>query len=371
MTIIFDDTITGHHLEYISYYHELAKRNGEEQFCFLLPKEFCKAKDTINWSEEPNVIVQYLNEYDREKCKKGNVFVAAWNKSRIVARESKRLNADRVILTTLMEFMPFLLFLLPEKCILSGIIYRIYLRNNEMSGVRLWLEKLRFFLMARIHKKSIFYILNDENSTKRLNCNFNTKKFKYLPDPVPNIDVSNIQNIRKELGIPDDKYIYLHFGGLTERKGTLEILKAILDADAETVSGKCFIFAGKIYDDIKKDFYNLYEKVKQKTEVLVFDEFCQYDFLYNLCKTCDCILIPYKMTNLSSGILGYAALFNKPVISPSQGLIGDIVRENSLGVTLRDVSASGISAAFNIYPESIINNYVTENSVDNFINTLA
>ncbi len=371
MTLIFDDTITGHHLEYISYYHELAKRNGEEQFCFLLPKEFCKAKDTINWSEEPNVTVQYLNEHDREKCKKGNVFVAAWNKSRIVARKSKRLNADRVILTTLMEFMPFLLFLLPGKCILSGIIYRIYLRDNEMSGVRLWLEKLRFFLMARIHKKSIFYILNDEKSVCTLNKEYNTTKFKFLPDPVPNIDISKAKDIRKELGISDNKYIYLHFGGLTERKGTLEILKAILDADAETVSGKCFIFAGKIYDDIKKDFYNLYEKAKQKTEVLVFDEFCQYDFLYNLCKTCDCILIPYKMTNLSSGILGYAALFNKPVISPSQGLIGDIVRENSLGVTLRDVSASGISAAFNIYPESIINNYVTENSVDNFINTLA
>lgn len=371
MTLIFDDTITGHHLEYISYYHELAKRNGEEQFCFLLPKEFCKVKDTINWSEEPNVTVQYLNEHDREKCKKGNVFVAAWNKSRIVARESKRLNADRVILTTLMEFMPFLLFLLPGKCILSGIIYRIYLRDNEMSGVRLWLEKLRFLLMARIHKKSVFYILNDENSTKRLNCNFNTNKFKYLPDPVPNIDISSVRSIREKLGILDSGYVYLHFGGLTERKGTLEILKAIMITDEKTLSNKSFVFAGKVYDDIREEFYNLLEQAKQRTNILVFDEFCQYDFLYNLCKTCDCILIPYKMTNLSSGILGYAALFNKPVIAPEQGLIGDIVRENSLGVTLRDVSASGISAAFNLLPVCKFSNYAARNSVDNFINILA
>lgn len=371
MTLIFDDTITGHHLEYISYYHELAKRNGEEQFCFLLPKEFCKAKDTINWSEEPNVTVQYLNEHDREKCKKGNVFVAAWNKSRIVARESKRLNADRVILTTLMEFMPFLLFLLPGKCILSGIIYRIYLRDNEMSGVRLWLEKLRFFLMARIHKKNILYILNDKKSVCTLNKEYNTTKFKFLPDPVPNIDISKTKNIRKELGISDNKYIYLHFGGLTERKGTLEILKAILETNEETLSNNFFIFAGKIYNDIKEKFYNLYEKARQKTDILVFDEFCQYDFLYDLCQTCDCILIPYKMVNLSSGVLGYAAVFNKPVIAPEKGLIGDLVKDNSLGIHLKDVTADGISKAFKIQPANKNNNYAISNSVDNFINTLA
>ena len=371
MTLIFDDTITGHHLEYLSYYHSMAERKREEHFMFLLPKEFEKAKDTIKWTEEPNITVQYLSVHDRERCKKDNVFVAAWNKSMIVARESKKINADRVILTTLMEFMPFLLFLLLGKCILSGIIYRIYLRDNEMSGVRLWLEKLRFLLMEKKKKKSVFYILNDENSTKRLNCNFNTNKFKYLPDPVPNIDISSVRSIREKLGIQDSGYVYLHFGGLTERKGTLEILKAIMITDEKTLSNQSFVFAGKVYDDIREEFYNLLEQAKQRTNILVFDEFCQYDFLYNLCKTCDCILIPYKMTNLSSGILGYAALFNKPVIAPEQGLIGDIVRENSLGVTLRDVSASGISAAFNIYPESIINNYVTENSVDNFINTLA
>ena len=371
MTIIFDDTITGHHLEYISYYHELAKRNREERFCFLLPVEFCKAKDAIRWTEEPNITVSYISESDRERCKKGNIFVSAWNKARLVARESKKLNADRVFLTTLMEIMPFLLFLLPDRCVLSGIIYRIYLRDNEMRGVRLWLEKLRFFLMARIHDKSVFYVLNDENSVCKLNEEYNTTKFVFLPDPVPNIDVSNIQDIRSELGISEEKYIYLHFGGLTERKGTLEILKAILDTDAETLSDRCFIFAGKIYDDIKDKFYELYEKARQKADILVFDEYCRYAFLYNLCKTCDCILMPYKMTNLSSGILGYAAFFNKPVIAPEQGLIGDIVRGNFLGVTLKDVSARGISAAFKLSPVCRLNNYAVRNSVDSFINTLA
>lgn len=371
MTIVFDDTITGHHLEYLSHYHALAGRKREEQFLFLLPKEFEKEKHTINWTDEENITVRYISDSDMAKCKNTNVFVAAWRKSRLVANEARKENAGRVILTTLIEFMPFLLFLIPSNCILSGIIYRIYLRDNNMSGIRLWLEKLRFFLMARIHKKSILYILNDKKSVCTLNKEYNTTKFKFLPDPVPNIDISSVRSIREKLGIQDSGYVYLHFGGLTERKGTLEILKAIMITDEKTLSNKSFVFAGKVYDDIREEFYNLLEQAKQRTNILVFDEFCQYDFLYNLCKTCDCILIPYKMTNLSSGILGYAALFNKPVIAPEQGLIGDIVRENSLGITLRDVSASGISAAFNIYPESIINNYVTENSVDNFINTLA
>ena len=371
MTIVFDDTITGHHLEYLSHYHALAGRKREEQFLFLLPKEFEKEKHTINWTDEENITVRYISDSDMAKCKNGNIFVAAWRKSQLVAKKARKENAGRVILTTLIEFMPFLLFFIPNNCILSGIIYRIYLRDNNMSGIRLWLEKLRFFLMARIHKKSILYILNDKKSVCTLNKEYNTTKFKFLPDPVPNIDISKAKDIRKELGISDNKYIYLHFGGLTERKGTLEILKAILETDEETLSNKCFIFAGKIYDDIKEKFYSLYEKASQKTDILVFDEFCQYGFLYNLCQTCDCILIPYKMVNLSSGILGYAAVFNKPVIAPDKGLIGDLVRDNHLGLVLNNVTAAGLSRTIGTPVIANANDYAIQNSVESFIQALS
>ena len=62
---------------------------------------------------------------------------------------------------------------------------------------------------------------------------------------MPNIDISSVRSIREKLGIQDSGYVYLHFGGLTERKGTLEILKAIMITDEKTLSNKSFVFAGK------------------------------------------------------------------------------------------------------------------------------
>lgn len=358
-------------MEFLSHYRDMAVRNKEEQYVFLLCQGFRQAKEKINWKDAENIKIEYLKESEQDSCQCGNAILKAWNKSQIVAKKAKKYKADRVLLTTLMEFMPFLLFLLPASCVLTGIIYRIFLRDDKMSGIRLWLEKFRFLLMSKFHRKAIYYILNDKGSVQKLNDIYNTSKFRFLPDPIPDINNNEVHDIRDELGIKEDKYVYLHFGGLTERKGTLEILKAILMADSDVLADRCFIFAGKIYDDIKEKFYNLLEKARQKTDILVFDEFCQYGFLYNLCQTCDCILIPYKMVNLSSGILGYAAVFNKPVIAPDKGLIGDIVRDHGLGINLKDVTADGISKAFKVQPTNKNNNYAISNSVDNFINTLA
>ncbi len=371
MTIIFDDTITGHHLEFLSHYYTMAVRKKDDRYCFILPKEFETEKSSLGWTDNPNITVRYLSDDEKSKCKKNNVFVAAWNKSRLVAKEARKLKADRIILTMLIEFMPFLLFMLPKHCVLSGILYRIYLRDDNMKGIRLLLEKLRFLLMATVHRNSMFYILNDRSSTDKLNKIYKTMKFKFLPDPVPHIDVHRIPDIRERLGISESKYIYLHFGGLTRRKGTLEIMKAIVMADRETLSDKYFIFAGKIYDDIKKEFYTLYDKAKQKTDIIVFDQFCPYSHLYQLCQTCDCILMPYTMVNLSSGILGYAAIFNKPVIGPHKGLLGELIHNYHLGTCIKRTDASNLVHILNKTHKYEPNNYAEERTVENFIHVLS
>lgn len=75
--------------------------------------------------------------------------------------------------------------------------------------------------------------------------------------------------------------------------------------------------------------------------MFVFDEFVLYLYWYNIRH--DAILIPYKNTAQSSGLLGYAAQFNKPLLAPSNGLIGKLVNEYKLGYLLDNLSPRTIA----------------------------
>ena len=149
-------------------------------------------------------------------------------------------------------------------------------------------------------------------------------------------------------------------------------MKKALDAsNKEDMQSRTFVIAGKIYDEIQHDFQSLLIEARKNANVLVFDRFCTYEYLYDLCFTADVILIPYHLTNLSSGLLGYASLFQKPVIGPSGGLIGQLIRSFGLGITISHISSEELLKAINRnqYPQ-IDSSYAEKNTIDKFINTL-
>ena len=214
------------------------------------------------------------------------------------------------------------------------------------------------------------YILNDEESTNVFNEIYHTNKFRFIPDPVPEIDITKCLNIRKDLNIPEEHKVYLHFGLMSERKGTLEILKAIEISSKSELNDVTFIFAGILDKGIKDEFVSLQDRIRDRVNILVFDQFCSYEFLFNLCFTCDVILMPYKLTSLSSGVIGYAAVFSKPVIGPSDGLIGNIIRKYNLGYCLPKITTAEIKKAFSTDIAVSENNYTRDNGLNGFINVI-
>lgn len=367
-TLIYDFSLSGHHLEYLHYYYLAAKIQPNNEFIFCVPKDFEEKKTMYTWNEAPNVEIKYIEENVLRDCNQGSIYRQGFKKSHEISRAAKEYNCNEVFLTMLMEVVPFILFFLPTKVKLSGIIYMIYLYElKNMSFLKRIFIKMRFFLLTKSNKTRSLFVLNDEHSTNKLNNIYNTNKFLCLPDPIADIDIKQCQDLRSNLNIHKDNTIYLHFGGLEKRKGTLEILKAIIISDRETLCKKTFIFAGKVGDTIKKDFYELLPSAKKNAQVLVYDEFCTYSFLHNLCYTCDIILMPYAFTNLSSGVLGYASVFEKPVIGPAGGLIGRLIRDYNMGVTIDEITPHNIMFAIQksiAYKESC---YLQLNDKDIFI----
>ena len=347
-TLIFDSSVTGHHLEYLHHYYMEAIGHTDEEYVIMVPNDFIKVKKDYDWPYSSNISFFYIPEEDEILLKETNFYKLGWNTSKILQRAVRKIKPDRVLLTMLMQFIPFIIFLLPRNVRVRGIMYKIYLYEvHRMGKLRLAAERLRFWLAARSSKIEQIFVLNDEDSARTFNTLYSTSKFRSLPDPVPSVDFSKVKSVREELGVSPVEKLYLHFGGLDGRKGTIDILKSIIASKKGELKDSCFVFAGRINKNTLNDFYDLLSVAKEKTRILVFDQFCSYDFLWNLCYSCDVILMPYHLTSLSSGILGYAAVFNKPVIGPDNGLIGNLIKKYELG----------ISTQFPLKPE-IYNNHI-------------
>lgn len=367
--LIYDDQLSGHHLEYIHHLHENACENKDIEFIFAIPPKFNKVKNQLVWKKSDNVGYHFL--LSNEINITGNFFIQSYKKSSIARKIALQYSVDEVFFIALMGLLPVLPFIMPKNIKISGIIYLIYLYRWKYATLTERVhDSLKYLLLSKKSNFRSVFILNDKSSSIFLNKKFKTSKFIYLPDPYLPIDESNLQNLREKYNIPHNNIICLHFGGLSVRKGTLKILEAIDILSKYELKDKSFIFAGKVYPDIKEEFYLKYNKLRDKVQILCFDEFCEYSFLGSLCLSSDFILLPYSNTAKSSGIIGYGAQFKIPVVVPNRGLLSKLVRKYKLGYSIDLNSPEEIAdslkkqvANYDRYKES---RYIVEHNVSQF-----
>jgi len=370
-TLIFDNVLSGHHLEYIHYiYNGACKRIGEE-FVFAVPKqEWNNVREKCEWPHADNIRWVMLDDYECQDVSKGSMLVRCFKLSRLVKRVALNENVSKIKLISLAGVIPFLPLMLPGDIKLSGIIYKIYLRAPK-KGFRSLIDKFRYTIMARSRSMDKVFILNDPRSAERLNKIYDSRRFISLADPVPQPDMNEVKNLRSILNIPSSAIVFLHFGAMDKRKGTLEILRALNVMPKQEHFNRYFIFAGRVGDNLKDQFYSLAKDAESKgAHIIIRDEFCSYELLHSLCHTSDVILIPYLLTDLSSGALGYAALHHKPVIGPASGLIGELINDNNLGLTLSCINPEMLAKSFSVnipYEESM---YAEKNSIYLFTKTI-
>ncbi len=370
--LIFETSVSGHRLEYIHHLYTKAIDYPENSFVFTLPKDFLDVKDKFTWPEASNIAFHLFEEKFQFST---SYIVGSFKVSRFLRSIINEFNIDKVFLISMMHLLPVLAFVLPRKVKLTGIIYTIYLYTwKDTPRFKRRKEAFKYLLLAKMSRFKNIFILNDEASTRYLNRLFKTNKFLFLPDPFVPIEQDHLCNLRKELNIPTTKKVFLHFGGLTHRKGTLEILKAIELMSEKELEDKCFIFAGKVYEVIKEQFYQLFNQQSKRGQLICFDKFCDYSFFGSLCLSSDYILTPYKDTAQSSGMLGFAAQFNKPVIAPRENLIGKLVKRYNLGITLNQVDALSLASIIKSLNSTADrekpNSYLKVNNIDSFTNVI-
>lgn len=334
-TLVFDACVFGHHLEYLHHLYERARALPQREFVFAVPEDFKTVSKTMEWIPAENISFHFFD---------GGKKLSPRSCSRFVGSLAKKYGVGEIFLISLMSFLPWLPLFVPARIRVSGIVYMIYLYRWKRSGfLTRALDVLKYLLFSRCRVFSRVFLLNDHAAPRYLNAKYRTKKFRYLPDPVAIPTDLHGVNIRAELGIPADARIFSHFGGLSEidRKGTVSILNALIEMPPQ--NGFAYVFAGRVGKMVSARFYELVERAKARGhQILVFDKFCEYEFLLNLCVSSDAILIPYQNTDQSSGVIAYAAASGTPVVAPTGGLLEKIIKRNHLGLFFRNASPAAI-----------------------------
>lgn len=344
--LVFEPFLSGHRLEYIHHLYEEAAKTPGNHYYFAVSNQFLTLKDHFEWSEAGHITFLYMDQrFVASSQHKGKV-KRIFSLVSLASEFAKKHKADDIFFISLAEYMPWLPLFFKARASVSGIIYYIYLYEWKSKGlISRMRDALTILLVIPVRKYKHVFLLNDTVAATYLNGKFSTGKFRYLPDPYMPFSghKENSDELRKRLNIGDMQKIFLHFGSMSFRKGTLNILQAIDLLPEKDTQDRCFIFAGKVNDDIKESFYALTESLKGRASIYVFDRFCEPSFLSSLCEACSVILAPYYNTAYSSGIVGYAANYRKPIVVPDRGLIGKLVRRYHLGYLLKDNSPQEIA----------------------------
>lgn len=323
---------TGHNLEYLHHEYIGASLDYSNQYVFCVPKDVQEKMHLFEWKQSNNICFDF---YVPPLGNGMSLIRATWRKYKAFRVLLDKHKPQQVFINYAYPLLPWVLLLKNKTLHLSCIVYKVYLYTWRTDS---WKRKLKSLIEMAIYRYSTLFehvfILNDSAAAQYLNRKWHTEKFRYLPDPYMGIAVPERNNLRQELGIKDNETVILHIGSMSEIKGTLNILNMIQHSEEADLVDLCFIFAGKINNDISDKFYSKYKTLKHKVHIIIEDDFLSYERMASYMQIADKVVLPYNVTNASSGIIAYCAQFGKPVYVPNKGMLSKLVRKYKIGVTV-------------------------------------
>lgn len=154
-------------------------------------------------------------------------------------------------------------------------------------------------------------------------------KVSSLPEPYGGEDRSS------RASEPDDRVNFLLFGSITVRKGVLEILDALPYLTNQEAEGTRLIIAGHVDEGLRPTLQAKLRSARQQrpeVDIVIRDYVIPEEQLVALLTSADVVLCPYRRHVGPSGVLIWAAQFDKPVISQRFGLMGALVDRYQLGL---------------------------------------
>lgn len=370
--MIYCPNISGHRLEYLHHMYIKAINTPDNQYHIIVDSTFNVKADIFEWQTSENVKIEIIPCNLKRQSR--NIISLSFDRCIGLKKYVDAVRPDIIYVMDMIEYVPALPIFFKRKIKVRGIIYRIYLYDwKHESFFKRFLDLMKYIIIRCYSQYESVYILNDCSATSYLNRIYRTNKFKYLPDPVAFEKLATQVDVRLKYNISKERIIVLHLGSMQPYKGTLNILRAIEQLDTCTLSRYTFIFAGKVNNSIKTEFYEYVDKNKFKSQIIVEDDFISFEMMSDFLESCEFLLIPYNIMSQSSGIIGHANLYRKPVVAVDHSLIGKLVKRNRMGYLLNSPSVKDIITFLKNYEKTnyaLGYSYLNRNTIESFVNHL-
>lgn len=369
---LYDTLINGHHINYLlPILNFLNKKNVE--VLFITSKEI--REHHLHNKIKNLAKIKYL---DINSSK--NPFIRIFNKTKEINKAYK--HADNWNADT----FHFLYFDFLEIPLLFLNLLNVNKFNFKVICTLHWVHFSGNFLGEDRNKIKSFY---DYVQKKSLNYLFKTEKIdklfihidemKIILNKELNIDNNLIETIpyptdifdkklsqkeaRKNLNLPAKKVLFLFFGGLRYDKGIDLLLKCVSRIEGNfklIIAGKEDYFKRKDIKLLIKN-NNIQDKVITRIEFIPEDEMGLY-FISS-----DAVVLPYRnIFKGQSGPLLQACYAQKPIIAFNSGILGEIVKNNNLGILAKSESVKDLGDKLDYFMNNM--DYINKSYNQNLIN---
>jgi glycosyltransferase involved in cell wall biosynthesis len=392
--LFYDYDASGHHSEFLAYQLRaiLQREQTGDSFFFLIHPNAIERLVTqyrLDWSARTDISIYAIDMLKSDAYQ--NIF------QRIRLEDTQILQPfvrQYGITSVVFQFLDlyahrlFGRFWHNSALQIQGIFFQLPYRMQLPKGIRdkqnlktLLSRARKYYIFSLLNRfnpqvKNIF-VLNDAACVAHYNQRFKNSVFRYLPDPISDERANDEFQLRQYFNIATDRKILLIFGYLTERKNVLAILAAlsVLGADfADKLTLLILAEGDKTYYTTVEQAIQILQNQYPALQIVCEKRFFSNAETENIFAQSDVILIAYIHFYGSSGILGHAAKYGKPLIGSQNTLIGDLITQYQLGfcVDPTDITdlAKEIQNAITYRSNHLKNNYLAEHSSALFANTL-
>jgi len=349
----------GHQPEWLHHLIRHAAQNAEDAVVsFVVPPElFDDLSARVRDMPGDRVRVAALSTVETRMCRSQNLLLSGFARWFVTRRYARRTQAGRVCVLAL-DHLSLALALGLGFCgrPLSGILFRPSVHYRLLGAYRpSWREKLRDLRKSALYRLMLRNpALTAVHSLDPYFPEFARRRFRYgekvqtLHDPAHPLVRSLEGEHRVAARIPRDRTLFLLFGYLTERKGTLKLLDALLELAPGYERNIAVMLAGSIDPHIRETVFERLSRVRRARPDLWIgheDRRLAAGELEALIGRANVLVAPYQRFVGSSGVLMWAARAGKPVLTQDFGMMGAIVRELGLGTAVDTTDPGAIARA--------------------------
>lgn len=177
-------------------------------------------------------------------------------------------------------------------------------------------------------------------------CGMAQKQFPGAPihllaDPYPENFQADRAISRRQFNLPDDKFVFLFYGGGYRRKGLHLVAKAMLGMAAP---GRAFLLCAGLQPKDEELAGDL-ETLRSQGRAEIVNRYVSAEEEKQLFAASDMVLLPYIRHLDGSGVLSRAAGAGKPALASDEYLIGHVVRHYKMGLLFKSGNVPELQTA--------------------------